>query len=166
MKTDVQHEELIQHVRSDLAFALNIGYPSSPTPTDDSALEAEFNRRLCQSLVISGQSDPSSDAYRTKSCVVFASALALLTFGRLDVACYVLEVLGEFNLLNPRMGMWKYANVLSHLFPLPDTLNPLRDRAAVRVWFHQVLPRLRWNPAQRKFELDPAPSPGSLDEPR
>ena len=90
-------------------------------------------------------------------------AAGLLTFGRLEMADYVLENLPPHRIEMDMFAGWGNVfafRVTAAVIPVPE---PLRDHMhwfegsdtakAVRAWFAQNRDRLEWNATERRFEL-------------
>ena len=77
----------------------------------------------------------------------FVFAAGLLAYGHIEVAEDLLD--GQ----PPTGGIRKLALALKALLPLPDELDPLRDREAVRGWLRVNRDRLTWDEARGAYVM-------------
>jgi hypothetical protein len=116
-------------------------------PTPDAELEIDFchfvEKELEKAQV--GLAGTPSDAARVS---IFVLAIALLTYGRLDMADLIIA-----NAPPPRSHLAGLLSALRDLLPLPANID-VRDGAAVRCWLQSQRDDLVWNEHAGRFETN------------
>jgi hypothetical protein len=116
-------------------------------------LEGDFLRHVEQLYFQEKQKDRElpADAPERKSVPLglYVLAVALLTYGRLDV---IKDLLG--NLPPGRHPARSLARSVSTLIPLRAGLDPLKDPDATLDWINEHRSRLRWHEEEGRFYLD------------
>jgi hypothetical protein len=79
---------------------------------------------------------------------IYLSAIALLTYGRIDVVGDILN-----NLPPQFTNMYQLHRVVDALIPVPSSLRTIQDKDAVMTWVRDNIDNLKWNDEKGKFIL-------------